>query len=332
MIPSGGSTQIKKSMQIKNINIPHGLCLAPMAGVTDHAFRVLCREMGAEYMVSEMISAKAVHYRNRKTDELAIITDEERPMAIQLFGSEPDIMAQSAQNLLARFSPDAIDINMGCPVRKVTSNGEGSALMRTPELAYEIIRAVSSAVSVPVTVKLRSGWDESEKNAPYLAELAEKAGAAAVTIHGRTREQLYRPPSDNGIIAEVKRAVSIPVIGNGGINSSSDMLKMFEETRCDGVMLARGTEGNPWLFAECAAALDGREYTPPDREEILSVLGRHIRALIADKGERIGVAESRKHIAWYIKGMAGAAQLRDKINFAHTAGELLSLIGACGED
>lgn len=324
------------SFCIGNVTLKNGILLAPMAGVTDYAFRALCRRCGAEFTVSEMVSAKAMHYRDEKTAVLARIRAEEAPMAIQIFGSEPDIMAEAAA-LLANGSyhgcvsdcaPAAIDINMGCPVRKIVSGGDGSALMKNPEKAHDIVKAVVAATPLPVTVKIRAGWSEHCKNAVEVALAVQEAGAAMVTVHGRTREQLYRPPVDLAVIAAVKEALSIPVVGNGGIANAKDALIMKSETGCDGIMVAQGAEGNPWLFAEITAAFEGKEYVPPTPEEQLCMAREHIRLLCEDKGEVVGVREARKHLAWYVTGMRGAAAFRRAVNSALTLEELLQKLDA----
>ena len=303
----------------KAITLPHGLALAPLAGVSDRAFRRVCRALGADYTVSEMVSAKALVYEQRAKGEkersvsghLASVLREELPMAVQLFGRDPDFMAEAARMLeshdykgcVGEVPPSVIDINMGCPVRKVAGNGEGSALLREPALVGEIVRAVVRAVSIPVTVKVRAGWDKDSINAPEIAKICEDAGAALVCVHARTREQMYEPGVDRSVIAAVKSAVSVPVLGNGDIYSAADALSMMEETGCDGVMIARGAMGNPWIFSEIAAALDGKTYTPPPAAERFEVALGQVREMIAEKGERIGVAEAKKHLAWYCHGM-----------------------------
>ncbi len=306
----------------------HGVMLAPMAGVADSSFRELCRAHGAEYTVSEMVSAKALCFEQNarasapaKTALLANVTEREAPMAVQLFGRECAYMAEAARLIEAgsyrgaerACPPAAIDINMGCPVPKVVSNGEGSALMREPELAARIVRAVKDAVRLPVTVKIRAGFFNEEKNAPEFARCLEAAGADLICVHGRTRQQFYAPSSDNGIIAAVKRAVRVPVIGNGDLNSAADVKRMLEETGCDGVMVARGALGNPFLFEEIIAALEGRNYTPPTVEERLKTALAHAADMAARKGERIGLAEARKHMVWYCKGLRGAAAARGSL-------------------
>lgn len=313
--------------------LAHGVMLAPMAGVADTAFRAICRGKGAEYTVSEMLSAKALCFEQRgrasapaKTAELANIIAAEGPMAIQLFGREPAYMAEAARLIESgeyrgacrEMPPAAIDINMGCPVPKVVCNGEGSALMREPALAAEIVRAIKRAVKLPVTVKIRAGFTNDNKNAPELAKMLEDAGADLICVHGRTRQQYYQPTSDNGIIAAVKRAVRVPVIGNGDLNCADDVKRMLEETACDGVMIARGALGNPWIFSEVIAALEGREYTPPCAAERLEGALLHAADLIARKGERIGLPEARKHLVWYCKGLRGAAAARGALMQAQT--------------
>ncbi|MBQ9802120.1 MAG: tRNA dihydrouridine synthase DusB [Clostridia bacterium] len=320
-------------LHIGTVTLTHGLMLAPMAGVTDAAFRAVCHRAGAEYTVSEMISAKALCYEQKgragapvRTAALAAITQADGPMALQLFGSEPCFMAEAAALLESgRYrgatdgpAPAAIDINMGCPVPKVVSNGEGSALMRTPELAAKIVTAVKQAVTLPVTVKIRAGWDDQSRNAVEFAKRMEAAGADLICVHGRTRQQFYAPSSDNGIIAAVKAAVRVPVIGNGDLFTAEDVLHMLKETGCDGVMVARGALGNPFLFTEINAALAGTPYTPPTAAERLSTALAHATDMVRQKGERIGIAEARKHMAWYCKGMRGAAAARDRLMHAES--------------
>ncbi|MDD4773172.1 MAG: tRNA dihydrouridine synthase DusB [Eubacteriales bacterium] len=312
-------------MYIGKTEIKHGIILAPMAGITDHAFRIMCKRQGAPYMVSEMISSKALHYGDNKTAMLAAITDEEQPMALQIFGSEPEIMAEAALSLSEQFNPAAIDINMGCPVRKVVSNGEGSALMRNLPLATAVIRSVADAVKIPVTVKLRSGWDENSVNAVEAAKIAEDAGAAAVCIHGRTKTQMYRSPVDLSVIRDVKQAITIPVIGNGGIICAADALLMFRETGCDAVMVARGACGNPWIFSHIIAALENKPIYYPERREYIEAAIIHADMLVADKGFR-GVCEARKHVAWYIKDMPGSAKIRHMLNSATSLDEIKTIL------
>lgn len=322
-------------------NLRHGLMLAPMAGVTDYAFRCICRAQGAEYTVSEMISAKALVYEQRSrrpratgSAPLAAIRPGEVNHALQLFGSEPEFMAEAARLLasgeylgaVAGEPPAAIDINMGCPVPKVAGNGEGSALMRDPDRAAAIVRAVVGAVSLPVTVKIRSGWDETSINAPEFARAMADAGAAAICIHARTRKQMYAPSADYAVIAAVKQAVDVPVIGNGDITSAADLARMAAVSGCDGYMIGRGAQGNPWLFAELAAYLEGRAWVPPTPAQRLAVAGEHLRLLVADKGEAVGVREARKHMAWYVHGIPGSAAARAAIMRAETTAAMMEIM------
>ena len=337
------------SIQIGHVTLRHGLMLAPMAGVTDRTFRILCRRLGAEYLVSEMVSAKALCYEQRGkrrdssasgTSSLAAITAEEMPTAIQIFGSDPQFMAEAAKLLedssyrgcQSEIPPVAIDVNMGCPVRKVTGNGEGSALMKDPQLAGEIVYAISRAISLPVTVKIRAGWDASSKNAPQMAKILEEAGAKLICVHGRTREQLYAPGADWQIIADVKRAVSIPVVGNGDVCSAEDALRMREQTMCDGVMVGRGAMGNPWIFSEIIAHIEGREFTPPTVTERLRVAMEHLDQMIAHKGERVGLAEAKKQVAWYLSGLYGAASARASIMTAESRDDICGVLEMIARD
>ena len=303
-------------MKIGNIEFKNGVFLAPMAGVADRAFRHMCKKHGADGVVTEMISSKATVFGDKKTRELARIEDFERPCALQLFGSEPETMAQAAR-LCLEFSPDIIDINMGCPVHKVVSSGDGSALMKKPQLAYDILKSIVEAVGdkVPVTVKIRRGFDKDHINAVEIASLAEKAGVSAIFVHARTREQMYAPPCEYSTIKEVKDALSIPVIGNGDIYSVDDAKRMLDETGCDGIMVGRGALGNPYLFAQLKAYFERGEVLPcQSAADKLCDIEEHMKLLVADKGEKVAAAECRKHLAWYIKGMRGAATLRDEIN------------------
>ena len=311
---------------IGNTVIKNGIMLAPMAGATDHAMRVMCRKYGADFAVTEMVSAKAMMFRDKKTVRLAGIRDGDTPLAVQIFGSDPKIMAASARELATASYPEcmtenlpaAIDINMGCPVQKIVRNGEGSALMKTPELAAEIVRECAMALEgtgIPLTVKIRAGWETAPtgKNAPELAKMLEDAGADLICVHGRTREQFYAPSVDLDIIRDVKKAVSIPVIGNGDVITAADALRMMEYTGCDGVAIGRGALGNPFIFGEINAALAGTPYTPPTVKERLDAAVEHTEMLIRDKGDRIGPLEARKHFAWYIHGLRGATVIRDRI-------------------
>lgn len=326
------------------VKLRHGLCLAPLAGVSDHTFRSLARRFGAEYTVSEMVSAKALCYEqisrreptpNRvRTAPLAAVRRDEVPMAVQLFGSEPEFLAEAARLLesgeyrgaCGEVPPSAIDINMGCPMAKIVGNGEGSALLKDPLRAAEIVRAVAGAVSLPVTVKMRIGWDKDHLCAVEFARRMEDAGASMICVHGRTREQMYAPRADWEMIARVKEAVRVPVLGNGDIFSAADALKMLQETHCDGVMVARGAQGNPWIFAEITAALEGRTWSPPTLAERMAVALEHAALLVKEKGEKIGIAEARKHLAWYTHGLRGSAAVRGKLMRVESLDEIPALL------
>lgn len=312
-------------MKIGNVEINGRVALAPMAGVTDRAFRELCVSFGAAYVVGEMVSAKGVSFNSRKSKELMELSKEERPAAVQLFGSEPQTVAAAAITAM-EYKPDIIDINMGCPAPKISGNGCGAALMKNPELCGRIVEAVKSAVDIPVTVKMRKGWDDDSVNAVEVAKICEQAGADAITVHGRTRQQQYRPPVDRNIIAEVKRAVSVPVIGNGDIFNANDAAVMLEETNCDMVMVGRGALGNPWIFSEINAWLDyTRPYLPISPAEKISVMLRHIKKICEYKGEAVAMREARKHAAWYLKGFKNAAALRNEAGSLTTYDDLIEL-------
>ncbi len=328
-------------MNIGKYTLKYGLLAAPMAGVSDRSFREMCRRFGAEYTVSEMISAKAICYEQMSKKEsispspsveLATISSAEQPIAIQLFGREPEFMARAAQMIEERsyrgcisdIAPAAIDINMGCPVRKIVGNGEGSALMKEPELAASIVRAVKDAVSIPVTVKIRAGFDSI--TAPEFAKRMEQAGADMICVHARTREQMYLPGIDMRAVEETKAAVSVPVVGNGDIYTASDAIKMIDNTGCDGIMIARGALGNPWIFSEIIAALDGKKYTAPNVKERLCTAKEHLLMMLSDKPHARAVAEAKKHIAWYIKGMNGAAAARSAVMTASDENDMLRIL------
>lgn len=297
-------------LEIGNVKIENNVFLAPMAGITDKPFREICRRFGAGMVYSEMISAKGLYYNDKKTASLMDMTGE-KPCAIQIFGSEPEIMAEIIPKVM-EFKPDIIDINMGCPAPKIVNNGDGSALMKMPELMGKIMRAVTDASPVPVTAKIRKGWEED--NSLLCAKILEDNGASAVAVHGRTREEFYGGKADWGVITRIKQELKIPVIGNGDIFSAEDAIRMFEQTGCDGVMVARGAQGNPWLFKEINELIKtGEVKTAPQPQERLRVALEHISRLIEDKGESRGIKEARKHLAWYIKGLKGATQIRTEI-------------------
>lgn len=313
-------------MEIGNLKIKGCAALAPMAGVADRAFRELCVSYGAAYVVSEMISSKGVSLGDRKSKALMQLSDEERPAGVQIFGNDPSVMAQSVKTVLD-VSPDFVDINMGCPAPKIAGNGGGASLMRHPQLAKEIVEAVVAACgSVPVTVKIRSGWDFENLNAVEMAQNAEKAGAVAVTVHGRTRQQMYASPVDHQMIAEVKKSVSIPVIGNGDIVDGPSAAKMLEETNCDFLMVGRGALGRPWVFSQINAYLQNGIILPePPVSERMRVMVKHVRKICEYKGERIGIREARKHAAWYAKGIRGAAKYRKDLSMIESVEQLEEL-------
>ena len=313
-------------LRIGNTVLENNVILAPMAGVTDLPFRVLCRDQGAGCVVTEMVSAKAVLYNNKNTRELLQIDPAERPAAVQLFGSEPDIMAEIAARL-EEGPYDYIDVNMGCPVPKIVNNGEGSALMKNPERAKEVMTAMVKAVKKPVTVKFRKGFNDLSVNAVEFAKMAESCGVAAVAVHGRTREQYYSGKADWDIIRQVKEAVRIPVIGNGDIFTPEDAGRMLKETGCDGIMVARGAKGNPWLFGRINHYLDTGEVLPgPSMAEIKAMILRHGRMLVQFKGEGVAMREMRGHMAWYTKGMPHSATLRNEINQVETLEGFVELL------
>lgn len=299
-------------INIGRVRIPKAAALAPMAGVADRAYRLMCRKYGAAYLISEMVSAKGICYGDKKTAQLCTVTQQERPMAVQLFGSEPEFM-ERAVKIVLEYSPDIIDINMGCPVPKVINTGSGSALMKDIKLAAQVTQAaVKAAGETPVTVKFRSGWDSSNINAVEFAKVIEAAGASAIAVHGRTREQFYSGNADWSVIADVKKAVKIPVIGNGDVTDAASCMKMYEQTGCDLVMIGRGSYGNPFVFREIEACLNGEDYTPPTVDEKMQVMLEHIRLILSlsAKNEEMAMHEARKHAAWYMNGCYGSAKFR----------------------
>ena len=316
---------IIRTLQIGNVTLENNLILAPMAGVSDLPFRLLCREQGAGLVCMEMVSAKAILYKNRNTEELLTIDPKEHPVSLQLFGSDPDIISEIAKQIEER-SFDILDLNMGCPVPKVVNNGDGSALMKNPRLAGEIIEKTARAIKKPLTVKIRKGFDDAHVNAVELAHIAQESGAAAVAVHGRTREQYYAGHADWDIIRQVKEAVSIPVIGNGDIRTPEDVAAMAEQTGCDGYMIARGAEGNPWIFRQILHYFEtGEHLARPDFSEVTEMLLRHAKMQIDCKGDYTGIREIRKHAAWYTAGYRNSSKLRGRINEVENYGQLEAL-------
>ena len=309
-------------MMIGNVGLSGPFLLAPLAGITDGPFRRLCSQAGAALVYSEMVSAKGLWYGDKNTGKLLEILPGEGPVAYQLFGHEPEIMAFAVRKLDSRMNV-IFDINMGCPVPKIVKNGEGSALMKNPDLVYDLVAAAVKNTSKPVTVKIRAGWDEESVNAVEVARAVSAAGASAVAVHGRTREQYYSGKADWSVIAAVKRAVNIPVIGNGDVTDAASGIRMMEETGCDFVMVGRGALGNPWIFSELTAAWRGEPLPPPPtKEEKKAMMIRHFNDILELKGEYVAVREMRKHVGWYLKGVHGAAAFRGKINGINSADEL----------
>ena len=315
-----------QTLKIGDTVLPNNLILAPMAGVTDLPFRLLCKEQGAGLLCMEMISAKALQYKNKNTKALLAIHPKEYPVSLQLFGSDPYIISEMAKEI-EELPFQILDINMGCPVPKVVKNGEGSALMKEPKLVYEIVNRTAKAIRKPVTVKIRKGFDDGQVNAVEIAKIIEEAGGAAVAVHGRTREQYYSGRADWEIIRQVKEAVSIPVIGNGDVVSGETAQAMMRQTGCDGVMIGRGAQGNPWIFRELAEyERTGKTAARPSKEELRAAMLRHARLQIEFKGDYLGIREMRKHVSWYTKGMEGSAKLRDAINRVESYEELNELL------
>lgn len=315
-----------RTLKIGNVELKNRYILAPMAGVTDLPFRLLCKEQGAGLLCMEMISAKALQYKNRNTKALLQIDPREYPVSLQLFGADPDIISEQAK-AIEELPFQILDINMGCPVPKVVKNGEGSALMKNPRLVYDVVYKTVRAISKPVTVKIRKGFDEEHVNAVEIAKIIEEAGGAAVAVHGRTREQYYSGKADWDIIRQVKEAVSIPVIGNGDVTGPLAAEQLLEETGCDGVMIGRGCQGNPWIFRELNEYEEtGKVPHRPSKKEIKEMMLRHAQLQIELKGDYLGIREMRKHVAWYTKGMEGSAKLRDEINRVESYEELEKLL------
>ena len=313
-------------LKIGNVELENPLVLAPMAGVTDLPFRLLCKEQGVGLICMEMVSAKAIYYKNKNTESLLEIHPDETPVSLQLFGSDADIMSEMAKKIEERpFS--ILDINMGCPVPKVVNNGEGSALMKNPKLVREIVSKMSKAIEKPVTVKIRKGFDEEHVNAVEIAKIAEDAGAAAIAVHGRTREQYYSGKADWEIIAKVKEAVSVPVIGNGDVTDADSAMRMMKETGCDGVMIGRAVQGNPWIFREILSRInDGIVLPRPTMEEMRDMIIRHAKLQLEYKGEYTAIREMRKHVSWYTTGLPGSAKFRKHVNEMETLEGLIETV------
>lgn len=313
-------------MKFKNFQVENEVFLAPMAGVTDLPFRLICKEYGSGLLYTEMINAKALCFDDANTKRMLKTEEAERPVAVQIFGSEPEFMG-SAARILNDYEYEIIDINMGCPAPKVVKNGDGSALMKNPKLAYSVMKAVVDNTDKPVTVKIRKGWNDASINAVEIAELAQKAGVCALTVHGRTREQYYSGKADWDIIRDIKNTLDIPVIGNGDVTSVEDAIAIREHTGCDAIMIGRGAQGNPWIFERINTYLKtGIVLDPPTPDERLDVAVRHLSSAIEAYGEYVGIREMRKHIGWYLKGMRGSARFRDLINKAEHEDEVISLI------
>jgi len=314
-------------LRIGSLELLGNIFLAPMAGVTDLPFRILCKEQGAALVYTEMISAKALHYNDEKTLKLTETHPDERPIAAQIFGSEPEIMAEAAYRLSNREDIDLIDINMGCPAPKIVKNGEGCALMKKPELVRSIVREVVKASKKPITVKIRKGWDASNINAVGIAAICEEEGASAVTVHGRTRDQYYSGNSDLYVIKEVKNKLSIPVIGNGDIRTPEDAVRMFETTGCDAAMIGRGAQGNPWIFRNIISYLNNGVYiNRPDNRELLETIKRHYDLMERYKGKTKAVTEMRKHIGWYIQGLPGCSRIRAEVFRSQSRDEVMEIL------
>lgn len=317
-------------MKIGNITLKNDLILAPMAGVTDLVFRQLCKEQGCALTYTEMVSAKAIYFNNHNTKELLRVNETDRPIAVQLFGSSPEIMEEISEKL-EKGPFDIIDVNMGCPVPKIVNNNEGSALMKNPRLAEKLLSKIVRAVNKPVTVKIRKGFNEESVNAVEIAKIAESAGVAAIAVHGRTREQYYSGRADLDIIRRVKEAIGIPVIANGDVGNAYDAVNIKEQTGCDGIMIGRAARGNPWIFKRISHYLDTGELLPgPDMRELKAMILRHAKMQVELKGEYIGIREMRKHVAWYTSGLSHSAELRRKVNLVETLPALEQILDIIG--
>lgn len=320
-------------MKIKSLETSNNIFLAPMAGVTDLAFRIICKEMGAGLVFSEMISSKGIYYGDEKTEKLLAVDQKERPIAMQIFGSDPLIMGKVVRDKLnKRNDIDIIDINMGCPAPKIVKNGDGSAIMKNPELAREILASVVEASNKPVTLKIRMGWDKDKINGIEIGKIAEEEGIAALTIHARTRDMFYGGEADWDYIKEMKNSIDIPLIGNGDIFEPQDAIRMLEYTRCDGVAIGRGAQGNPWIFSRILRLLDGKEDRPPSVDEKVNTCLRHLELICQIKGEKIGIREMRKHSAWYLKGLKNSNEIKNKINNIDSKDELEELLICFSEE
>ncbi len=314
-----------KEISIGNVKLNSNLILAPMAGVTDLPFRLICEEFGIGLVCTEMVSAKAILYGNKNTEELLMRAEGEYPVAVQLFGSDPEIMAEIASGIEDKF--EIIDVNMGCPVPKIVRNGEGSALMQNPKLAHQILKSMVSKCKKPITVKFRRGFDDQHINAVEFAKMAEDAGVSAITVHGRTREQYYHGKADWSVLRDVKQAVQIPVFGNGDVFIPEDAKRMLDETGVDGIAVARGVKGNPWLIGRTLHYLETGELLPePGFQEKMEVMKKHIGLMVKYKGEHTATLEMRKHLSWYTVGMNNSSLLRDRVNHAESTEELISLL------
>ncbi len=314
-------------MNINGVKLKNNIFLAPMAGVTDLAFRLICSEMGAGLVFSEMVSAKGIYYKDKTTEELLRVHPEERPIAIQIFGSDPDVMGDVVKNdLNNRSDIDIIDINMGCPAPKIVKNGDGSALMKQPKLARSVIKSVVRASNKPVTLKIRMGWDHDNINGIEIAKIAEEEGISLLTIHGRTRDMYYSGEADWDFIKKVKESISIPVAGNGDIFEPKDAIDMLNHTNCDAVAIGRGCQGNPFIFKRITSLMEGKGDLPPTVDERVNVCLRHLDLICQIKGEKIGVREMRKHSAWYLKGLRNSNEIKNKINNINSKHELEALL------